>query len=72
MNAKETFYIIMAAIGGYAAYLAIKDRQRVAGIDDSLFSEAFNDGSVDFYYQRENQGSYNWLEGADPNKFYGL
>jgi hypothetical protein len=67
---KELFYLAMAALGGYAAYLAIKEhyqkKQQFSGLLDGGFGVA---GQYDFLSQQQN---YNWLEGADPNKFYGV
>lgn len=52
MSNKELFYLAMAALGGYAAYLQIrKHGQKVSGVTARIFDEAFNDGSVDFYNQ---------------------
>jgi len=50
MSNKELFYLAMAALGGYAAWLQIKKQQyNAAGVNAGIFDEAFNDGSVDFY-----------------------
>lgn len=71
MNTKEVFLLAMAAIGGYAAYLQIKKGQSqpymVSGVHTGMFNDAFTSNRFDFY-----NPSYNWLEGADPNKWYGV
>lgn len=49
MNNKELFYLVMAALGGYAAYLSIKKHEQEKVINSDIFDGAFNDGSIDFY-----------------------
>lgn len=39
----------MAAIGGYAAYLSIKKHEQMNVVNSDIFSDAFNDGTYDFY-----------------------
>ena len=49
MNNKELFYILMAGLGGYAAWLSIKNNRQQQAASDWLTAGAFGGGTYDFY-----------------------
>jgi hypothetical protein len=69
MKTTEVFYLAMAALGGYAAYLAIKEKQQkkqqFAGLLDGGFSVP---GTYDFY----SNSSYDWLALSNDSQWPGI
>lgn len=49
MSNKELFFISMAALGGYSAWLSIKSEQSTQAQSDWLTRGAFSEGGYDFY-----------------------
>jgi hypothetical protein len=67
---KDLFYLVMAGIGGYAAWLAIQKHQQEQARSNWFIKDAFDGNAFDFYQPE----SHNWLASANPNslEWYGI
>jgi hypothetical protein len=69
MKTTEVFYLVMAALGGYAAYLAIKEKQQQQSQFSDLLDGGFSvPGTYDFY----SNSSYDWLAGSNSGQWPGI
>ena len=69
---KELFYIAMAALGGYAAWLSIKQNSAAVISQEQFLAGAFYGGIYDFYGNAQPFDDINYLVNLDNQQPTGL